>query len=142
MTTNNVDPNLLAMSGMPGMMGAGAGMAIISTIASSGGSAQQASFSVEIDQIPGLIAKYEEAQRKLAAIQDKAMQLKDVTPPGDDEVSAKLAQSLGEMAGDGDGKLSWAVTQGIERLQGQIDQLKSAQSSYQGADEQATPSQA
>lgn len=115
--------------------------AVVKTAVNVGGGVQQASFSVDLDQIPGLIAKYEEAREKLVAIQKKAGDLQNVVPPGDDEVSAKLASSLGEMAGSGDGKLGWAVSQAIERLQGQIDQLKAAQQGYQTSDENATAQQ-
>lgn len=125
-----------------GPLGAVAGAAMVTTYVNSGGTAQKASFSVDIDQIPGLIAKYEEAQFKLHNILAKAQQLSNIAPPGGDEVSQKLATSLSEMAGHKEGCLSWAVDDGIKRLQSQIDQLKAAQNDYQATDEAATPRQA
>ncbi|WP_433871165.1 hypothetical protein [Saccharopolyspora sp. CA-218241] len=107
-----------------------------------GAAATQASFSVDIEQIPGLIAKYQEAQDELRAIQRHANQLANLKiGAGDDEVSGKASEALAKMAGNDRGNLGWAVTQCIERLQGQIDQLKAAQSGYQSADEAATPRQ-
>ncbi|MCI2424247.1 PE domain-containing protein [Saccharopolyspora sp. K220] len=116
-------------------------MATIHTAINSGGTAKAASFSVDIEQIPGLIAKYEEAVEKLEQILMKAQQLRKVAPPGDDEVSKKLADSLGEMAGNNEGCLSWAVNDARKRLQTQIDQLKAAQGTYQSTDEAATARQ-
>lgn len=112
--------------------------ATIHTAVNAGGSAQAASFTVDVEQIPGLIAKYEEAQEKLEAILTKAQQLRKITPPGKDEVSRKLADSLGQMAGNDEGCLSWAVNDARKRIQSQIDQLKAAQSTYQNTDEDAS----
>lgn len=115
--------------------------ATIHTAVNSGGSAQAASFTVDTEQIPGLIAKYEEAQEKLAGILQKAQDLRNINGPGKDEVSKKLAESLGEMAGDNEGCLSWAVNDARSRLQAQIDQLKAAQGTYQNTDADAAPRQ-
>ncbi|MER7015579.1 hypothetical protein ABT324_29445 [Saccharopolyspora sp. NPDC000359] len=115
--------------------------ATIHTAINAGGSAQAASFSVDIEQIPGLIAKYEEAQDKLGKILRKAQDLRYINGPGKDEVSQKLASALGEMAGDGEGCLSWAVNDARKRLQSQIDQLKAAQGTYTSTDEAATARQ-
>ena len=52
--------------------------ATIHTAVNAGGSAQAASFTVDVEQIPGLIAKYEEAQEKLEAILTKAQQLRKI----------------------------------------------------------------
>ncbi|MGP4021663.1 PE domain-containing protein [Saccharopolyspora sp. 5N708] len=116
-------------------------MAVVHTAINSGGTATAASFSVDIEQIPGLIAKYEDAVEKLEQILMKAQQLRKVAPPGEDEVSEKLANSLGEMAGNNEGCLSWAVNDARKRLQAQIDQLKAAQGTYQSTDEAATARQ-
>ncbi|MDA3630792.1 hypothetical protein OU415_35570 [Saccharopolyspora sp. WRP15-2] len=112
--------------------------ATIHTAINSGGSAQAASFSVDIEQIPGLIAKYEEAQDKLLDIVQKAQELQNIAPPGDDEVSQKLASALGEMAGDGEGCLTWAVNDARSRIQSQIDQLKAALGTYKNTDDDAS----
>ncbi|MER7078073.1 hypothetical protein SAMN02982929_07114 [Saccharopolyspora kobensis] len=112
--------------------------ATIHTAINAGGSAQAASFSVDIEQIPGLIAKYEEAQDKFMDILEKAQELKNIAPPGDDEVSQKLASSLSEMAGNNEGCLVWAINDARMRIQSQIDQLKAAQSTYQNTDEDAS----
>lgn len=124
--------------GVSKAVGAAANKAMIHTAVNSGGTAQSASFSVDIEQIPGLIAKYEEAQEKLNGILEKAQELKKIAPPGNDEVSKTLAKSLGEMAGDNEGCLSWAVNDARERIQSQIDQLKAAQGTYQNTDENAS----
>ncbi|MGW5644948.1 hypothetical protein ACWEV3_36345 [Saccharopolyspora sp. NPDC003752] len=112
--------------------------ATIHTAINSGGSAQAASFTVDIEQIPGLIAEYEKAQDKLGDILMKAQDLQNVAPPGDDEASQKLATDLGEMAGNNEGCLSWAVNDARARIQSQIDQLKAALGTYQNTDEDAS----
>ncbi|MEV6234164.1 hypothetical protein AB0L88_40500 [Saccharopolyspora shandongensis] len=112
--------------------------ATIHTAVNSGGSAQAASFTVDVEQIPGLITKYEEAQEKLGKILQKAQDLRYINGPGEDEVSQKLASALGEMAGDGEGCLSWAVNDARERIQAQINQLKAALGTYQNTDEDAS----
>lgn len=124
--------------GVSKAVGAAANKAMIHTAVNSGGTAQSASFSVDIEQIPGLIAKYEEAMEKLTDILTKAQQLQKIAPPGDDEVSKTLAKSLGEMAGNNEGCLSWAVNDARARIQSQIDQLKAAQGTYQNTDEDAS----
>ncbi|QGK68579.1 hypothetical protein GIY23_02540 [Allosaccharopolyspora coralli] len=112
---------------------------VVNTAVNSGGTAQAASFSVELDQIPALIAKYEDAQQKLQSIRRQASRLSTVGAPGNDEVSKNLAQALNDMATNGPGSLLDAVTDGINRVKHQIEQLKSAQQGYQQADESATP---
>lgn len=129
-----------AMSMMPGGAAVGAA-AQVTTYVNSGGTAQQASFSVDIEQIPGLIASYKDAQDSLRKILRKSQELQEIAPPGNDEVSQKLAKSLGEMAGNKEGGLSWAVSDAISRLQSQIDQLHAAQNDYQATDEAAKPRQ-
>ncbi|MFI0470974.1 MULTISPECIES: hypothetical protein [Saccharopolyspora] len=115
--------------------------ATVHTAINSGGSAQAASFTVDIEQIPGLIAKYEDAREKMERILRKAQQLGNIQGPGEDEVSQRLVTSLNEMAGHNEGCLSWAVADGIKRLTSQIDQLKAAQREYQTTDENATARQ-
>ncbi|GAA0511707.1 hypothetical protein GCM10009545_12140 [Saccharopolyspora thermophila] len=112
--------------------------ATIHTAINSGGTAKAASFSVDIEQIPGLITKYEEAQDKLLDILTKAQELRKISPPGKDEVSNRLANALGEMAGESEGCLSWAVNDARSRIQSMIDQLKAAQGTYQRTDEAAS----
>ncbi|SDY21924.1 hypothetical protein SAMN05216215_10227 [Saccharopolyspora shandongensis] len=112
--------------------------ATIHTAINSGGSAQSASFTVDIEQIPGLITEYQKAQDKLGEILLAAQQLKKIAPPGDDEVSQRLSDALGEMAGENEGCLSWAVNDARARIQTQIDQLKAAQGGYQATDENAS----
>lgn len=124
--------------GVSKAVGAAANKAMIHTAVNSGGTAQSASFSVDIEQIPGLIAKYEEAQEKLLDILNKAQDLQYINGPGKDEVSRKLAESLAEMAGSNEGCLSWAVNDARTRIQSQIDQLKAAQGTYQNTDEDAS----
>ncbi len=116
--------------------------AVVSTWINSGGTAQQASFSVDLEQIPGLIAKYEEARDKLRNILNKAQQLEQVGrsgAPGNDEVSKQLAQALGRTAGKEPGCLSWAVNDGIDRLNSQIEQLETAKRNYEASDDTANP---
>ncbi|PKW14032.1 PE domain-containing protein [Saccharopolyspora spinosa] len=115
--------------------------ATIHTAINSGGTAKAASFQVDIEQIPGLITEYEKAQDMLGRILRKAQDLQNVVPPGDDEVSERLASSLGEMAGNNEGCLSWAVNDARARIQSQIDQLKAALGTYQTTDENATARQ-
>ncbi|MGW1677669.1 hypothetical protein [Saccharopolyspora sp. NPDC002376] len=115
--------------------------ATIHTAVNAGGSTQAASFSVDIDQIPGLIASYEDAREKMERILQKAQQLGSLQKPGEDEVSNRLTESLKEMAGHNEGCLSWAVADGVKRLTNQIDQLKAAQREYQTTDENATARQ-
>ncbi|MBB5153798.1 hypothetical protein [Saccharopolyspora phatthalungensis] len=115
--------------------------ATIHTAINSGGTAKAASFSVDIEQIPGLIAEYEKARDKLSDILMTAQDLRYIKGPGEDDVSQKLAKALGEMAGDGEGCLSWAVNDARNRIQAQIDQLKAAQGTYQNTDEAATARQ-
>ncbi|MER5389893.1 hypothetical protein [Saccharopolyspora sp. NPDC002686] len=115
--------------------------ATIHTAINSGGSAQAASFSVDVEQIPGLIASYEDAREKMERILRKAQQLGSLQKPGEDEVSNKLTESLKEMAGRNEGCLSWAVADGVKRLTTQIEQLKAAQREYQTTDENATARQ-
>jgi hypothetical protein len=116
--------------------------ATIHTAINAGGSAQAAAFTVDIEQIPGLIAKYEEAQEKLGKILSKAQDLRYINGPGKDEVSQRLATALGDMAGDGEGCLSWAVNDARDRIQTQINQLKAALGTYQNTDEDASIRQA
>ncbi|MGW3469419.1 hypothetical protein ACWDKQ_13325 [Saccharopolyspora sp. NPDC000995] len=109
--------------------------ATIHTAINSGGTAKAASFQVDIEQIPGLIASYKDAQDKLDEILEKAQQLTAIAPPGDDEVSERLASALGDMAGHNEGCLSWAVDDAKKRLQVQIEQLQAASRDYQNIDE-------
>lgn len=113
--------------------------ASVNTWVNTDGGVQQATFSVDMDQVPGLIAKYEEAREMLDEILQDAQELRKVAPPGTDETSVQLADNLGRMAGGEEGCLSWAVTDGRQRIQDQIDQLKAALHDYQNADEAATP---
>lgn len=115
--------------------------ATIHTAINSGGTAQAASFTVDIEQIPGLITKYEEAQDKLLDILTQAQRLRHINGPGDDEVSKRLASALGDMAGEDEGCLSWAVNDARARIQSQIDQLKAALGTYKTTDENATARQ-
>ena len=125
-----------------GAVGAGVGQALITTAVNSGGVAQQASFSVDIDKIPALITKYEEARDKLLAIGRKSFRLQRINPPGNDEISKQLTESLAKMATSSPGALLEAVNDGVNRLNHQIDQLKGALKDYQASDEAATPTQA
>ncbi|RKT83721.1 hypothetical protein SAMN05421805_1207 [Saccharopolyspora antimicrobica] len=127
--------------GVSKAVGAAANKAMIHTAINSGGTAQSASFSVDIEQIPGLIASYEDAREKMERILQKAQQLGNLQKPGEDEVSTQLTESLKEMAGHKEGCLSWAVADGVKRLTNQIEQLKAAQREYQTADENATARQ-
>lgn len=116
--------------------------AVVNTHVNDGqGGVQQASFSVEVEQIPELVAQYTQARDKLEAIRQKAGELRTPPGPAEDEVSQKLARSLGAMAGEEPGKLAWVVSQTIERLNDQIAQLQAAQRDYQSTDEEATPRQ-
>ncbi|WP_460956834.1 hypothetical protein [Parasphingorhabdus pacifica] len=130
-----------AMSMTPGMGGIAAGMAQVSTYVNTGGTAQQASFSVDLDQAPGLLASYKDAREQLSKIATKAARLQLIGSPGDDEVSKKLVKDLGKMASSEPGCLLEAVNDGIKRLNEQIEQLENAINDYQAADENAKPTQ-
>ncbi len=114
-----------------------AGKAVVNTHINVGGVAQQASFSVDIEQIPRLVASYRDAQDKLREIRDLAGELRSIPPPGEDEVSKQLVKNLGEMAGDGEGCLTAAVQDAYQRLQSQIEHLEAAQREYQNTDDSA-----
>ncbi|MHA6798560.1 hypothetical protein [Bounagaea algeriensis] len=130
----------LAGFGLLQQNGAGTPQALVNTHVNDGsGGVQQASFSVDVEQIPGLVAKYRGAQDKLRGIKRKAAELRELPGPAADEVSQKLAQSLGSMAGEEPGKLTWVVDATIDRLQNQIEQLEAAQRDYQSTDEEAIP---
>ncbi|MEY8040451.1 hypothetical protein [Saccharopolyspora cebuensis] len=128
---------------------AAAGRAVVHTVVNTGSAggggagAAQASFSVDIEQIPGLIAKYEEARDLLVAIGESAVETENISRrrAGEDEVSGKVAEAMATMTSNEPGKLGWAVQQCITRIEDQISQLKAAQSGYQTADEAATPRQ-
>ncbi|WP_188984377.1 hypothetical protein [Saccharopolyspora thermophila] len=123
-----------------------AGRAVVNTFVNTRGASgaptvTQASFSVDLDQIPALIGKYEEARDKLEQTKFKARELQQIKAPGDDEVSKSMAAALERMAGNEPGGLAWVVDKTIERLNTQINQLKAAQQGYRTADENATPQQ-
>ncbi len=100
---------------------------------------EQASFSVDVEQLPELVEQYKKARTKLHDILQKTTDLQQIEGPGTDEVSQKLAQSLGDMAGEEPGKLAWVVNKTIERLNSQIEQLEAARHDYEATDEEATP---
>ncbi|MHA6800466.1 hypothetical protein [Bounagaea algeriensis] len=132
----------LAGLGLLQQNGAGTPQALVNTHVNDGsGGVQQASFSVDVEQIPDLVAKYKEAQDKLRGILSKTTDMQKMTGPGTDEVSQKIATSLNQMAGEEPGNLAWVVNKTIERLQNQIEQLEAAQRDYQSTDEEATPRQ-
>lgn len=116
-------------------------MATINTVVNSGGSPQAASFNVDTDKIPGMIAKYEDARDELDRILRTARQKKSIKPAGDDEVSKAAAQAIKNLLGDAPGGLTKAVDDARRHIQDQIDQLKAAQKDYRAADEAATPTQ-
>lgn len=130
------DPGFFEQIGNSLFMGS---RALVNTWVNSGGAAQQASFSVDIEQIPGLIAKYEQARDEMDEILQDAQELQRIPAPGEDEVSKQMVHDLRKKAGNDPGCLSWAVNDGRQRLQDQIDQLKQARLDYQNADEAATP---
>lgn len=120
--------------------GGGAPRAVVSTHVNTGGTAQQVSYSVDLDQIPGLIAKYENARQKLTVILRKARdidQLGDHARPGDDEVSRNATTTLLRKAGDSPGSLAWSVRDAIDRITSQIEQLKAAKAGYEANEEAA-----
>ncbi|GAA3363370.1 hypothetical protein [Saccharopolyspora gregorii] len=118
-------------------------MATINTTVNNGGVTSGASFSVDTDAIPGMIAKYEDARDELDKILAKAQRMREVEPPGDDPVSGASANAIRRLiGGEGEGGLSQAVSEAKKHLQGQIDQLNAALQDYRSADEAATPNQA
>ena len=140
-TTGGAGPPLAGL-GLLQQNGPGSPQALVNTHVNDGnGGVQQASFSVDAEQIPDLVAKYKEARDKLTAIRQKATELQEFTGPAEDEVSQKLARSLGRMASEEPGKLAWVVDKTIDRLTNQIEQLEAAQRDYRSTDEEATPRQ-
>ncbi|MGJ7905628.1 hypothetical protein ACOQFL_04020 [Actinopolyspora sp. H202] len=118
------------------------GRALVATHVNSGGRAESAAYSVDLERIPGLIEKYEQAREKLRDIDAKADDLGRLMytgHPGNDEVSRRAARDFAAKAGDDPGALKWAVRDGIERLTEQIEQLKAAKRGYEVSEEQATP---
>lgn len=115
-----------------------AGMAVVNTYVNAGGGVQQASFSVDIEQIPGLIEKYQEARAKLVKIRNSAFRLgAAISAPGEDEVSKQMTHELARRAHYDAGCLGHAVDEGIKRLTDQIEQLEAALRDYQNTDESA-----
>ncbi|SDP88314.1 hypothetical protein SAMN04487905_111184 [Actinopolyspora xinjiangensis] len=118
------------------------GRALVATHVNSGGQAESAAYSVDLERIPGLIEKYEQARDKLREIDTKAgdlVQLGEAGAPGNDEVSRRTARDFAAKADDDPGALWWAIRDGIERLTEQIEQLKAAKRGYEVSEEQATP---
>ncbi|KEI45466.1 hypothetical protein GU90_03215 [Saccharopolyspora rectivirgula] len=120
---------------------AAATMAVVNTYINTAGGVQKASFTVDIEQIPGLIEKYKDAREKLRKILQKSYRLRSITPPGEDEISQQMANSLSKMATDEPGCLAEAVRDGIKRLTDQINQLEAALRDYRSTDEAATARQ-
>lgn len=115
-----------------------AGMAVVNTYVNAGGGVQQASFSVDIEQIPGLIEKYQEARAKLTRIKNNAFRLTSaLSAPGEDEVSKQMTKELALKGQSDVGCLGHAVDEGIKRLTDQIEQLEAALRDYQNTDESA-----
>ncbi len=114
----------------------------VSTWVNVGNSVQKASFSVDMDQIPGLIDKYKQAQDMMRDILQDAQQLERLGnrgAPGADEVSHNMAQAMARKASHDIGCLSWAVDDGYKRLEDQIAQLEAAKRDYEASDHTATP---
>ncbi|WP_243791520.1 PE domain-containing protein [Saccharopolyspora gloriosae] len=116
-------------------------MATINTTVNNGGVSSGASFSVDTDAIPGMIAKYEDAREQLGEILNLTRRSGMLKPPGNDEVSKAAAKAIGDLMGGSDQGITKVVTDAREHLQEQINQLKAAQKDYQSADEAATPTQ-
>ncbi|GAB2650872.1 hypothetical protein GCM10027271_05650 [Saccharopolyspora gloriosae] len=117
-------------------------MATINTTVNNGGVSSGASFSVDTDAIPGMIAKYEDARGELDEILNKVRNSGVLKPPGDDEVSKGAAESIKKLMGNSEGGITQVVTAARKHIQDQINQLKAAQKDYQSADDAATPTQA
>lgn len=116
-------------------------MATINTTVNNGGVSSGASFSVDTDAIPGMIAKYEDARGELLQILAVARRNETLQPPGDDKVSKLATAEIQKLMG-GDQGIIRIVSEARDHLQSQIDQLKAAQKDYQSADDAATPTQA
>lgn len=120
--------------------GGGAPRAVVATHVNEGGAAKQVSYSVDLEQIPGLIAKYEEARERLHKILNKATEIErlgDNVSPGSDEVSRNSTKTLTGKAGEGQGGLAWSVRDAIDRISSQIDQLKAARTQYANSEDAA-----
>ncbi|MFR9728626.1 hypothetical protein ACL03H_05300 [Saccharopolyspora sp. MS10] len=117
-------------------------MATINTTVNNGGVTSGASFSVDTDAIPGMIAKYEDALGELGSILRTVSASGFLKPPGDDEVSESAAQAIKSLMGNSNGGITHVVNGAIDHIQSQIDQLKAAQQDYRSADDAATPNQA
>ncbi|MCA1193301.1 hypothetical protein [Saccharopolyspora sp. 6V] len=117
-------------------------MATINTTVNNGGVTSGASFSVDTDAIPGMIAKYEDARDELDKIIQVVSRSGFLKPPGDDEVSKSAAASIKKLMGNSEGGITQVVTGARKHIQDQIDQLKAAQQDYRSADDAATPNQA
>lgn len=107
-----------------------------------GNTAQKASFSVDMEQIPGLVEKYKQARDMLQDILTDATAVERLSTngaPGTDEVSQGMSKAVARKAGFDTGCLSWAVNDSIKRLNDQITQLENAKRDYETSDQSATP---
>ncbi|MHA6802152.1 hypothetical protein [Salinifilum ghardaiensis] len=85
---------------LPGIGIAMQQLATVNTYVNDGsGGVEQASFSVDVERIPELVAQYKKARQKLQAIQRKADQLREQPRPAEDEVSQKLVARQATLAG-------------------------------------------
>ncbi|MCP2259165.1 hypothetical protein LX15_002866 [Streptoalloteichus tenebrarius] len=99
------------------------------------GGVQQASFTVHLDQLPTLREGIQQARDKLFAIHDEARSLGNIPAPGNDEVSRRAVENLGERAKDTEGGLMRAINDGVRRLQDILDQIDAISRTYQQADQ-------
>ncbi|MHA6803490.1 hypothetical protein [Salinifilum ghardaiensis] len=110
--TTTAEPAAAPLTGLPWRR-----LVTVNTHVNDGsGGAEQPSLSVDVEQVPGLVEQHEKARDKLHDILRKTTDLQQVEGPGTDEVSQKLAQPLGDVAGEDPGELTWVVDKTIEHL--------------------------
>ncbi|MEU6128335.1 hypothetical protein ABZ805_04090 [Saccharopolyspora sp. NPDC047091] len=116
-------------------------MATINTTINNGGVSSGASFSVDTDAIPALIAKYEDARDELDRIRFSMNRLEKIEPSGQDKISRASADSIKSIVSDQPGGLAHVLNEAKKHLENQIEQLRAAVNDYRGADDAATPTQ-
>ena len=113
------------------------GMARIGTVVDdpASGTSMPGSFRVELDKLPRLLTDLEAVRDKYDAIHREATRLRDIPPPGKDEVSTRAATELGALAGDGSGQLGWCAEQARARVQEMIDQVNGIINTYRNVED-------
>ena len=72
---------------------------------------------------------------KYEDIRGEAARLRDIPPPGKDDVSTRTAIELGALAGDRSGQLGWCAEQARTRVQEMIDQVNGIINTYRNVED-------